>query len=390
MTIASDHRRLEGDLFRHATVGELSFAVAGLGALGSEVVRLLGQLGARAVLLVDPDVLGPENLPFNVLYRWADPAHVHGSVPAFKSDRIIETCRMLFPDTGWSSYPVEIADVGLAALARCDLIFSCTDNALARAECAYIARRLGKPMADGGLEGEGSRSGRVSWFPPEGEHACYLCQLSEARRAELLSLAQATSMGCATGLEPVPMTSTPSMASLIGGALVELGLQQLLCSDEPVEKGAHAWVFDLSLAHSRMENLHIPRSATCPWHPVSHFGNSVTSVRLAYETPFADLLRVNDPVGEFELDWPMCILARCLACEYRWVPAMRLALLRRKGRCPQCGSGAVDPLQSVERISAASAHAALTPRELGLPPEHMCFLYRSGDNPAHAVRETRP
>ena len=367
------YNRLELTTYTRSAVSGLSVAVVGCGALGSEVARLLGLLGVGSVMLIDPDIVEPNNFTHSPYLRTPN------SCGRFKAEVLAENLATHFPDTLWTALPCEIADAGFCRLHRCSLLFSCTDNALARVETSYSAYRLGLHMIDGGLKGHAFWSGRVAWLPG-GPGACYLCQLGEARRAELLALGLAASHNCS--VEPGDaeiVSSTPTMASIIAGMQVDLGLRFVITGPP---SDAHAWELSLPLPGTRWNSFAIPRSIDCPWHERDA---SLQLVQLPIDIPLNVSLAGHESSGchslLVELDWPVCVKARCSTCQHVWSPMVRLARLRHRSLCPSCGGSSLRALESIAHVGCSDPFAVRTPRELGLPENHL-FSVRSRDSRA--------
>lgn len=369
MNISPDFSRLENTAYRRSRLQQLSIALVGLGALGSEVIRLLGMLEIGRILLIDPDTVETSN------YLHSPAVRKISSIDRSKADVFARYGNENFSHTQWISFPVEIADVGFGDLEVCDLLFSCTDNALARAETAWVSQRLGISVVDGGTRGSAWWKGRVSWFPGTLESACYLCQLSHARRAELLSQSLATSLSC-TGSNPdstQAFPATPMMASVIAAMQVDLGLRSWLAGDED---GARAWEISLDGRTPSLESLAVPRSSECPWH-----GPELRDQ--LHELPEQQPLRAslhlhkNGAYDEILADWPICLCARCLRCGHEWQPMQRVARIRRYGYCPECRQANPLPVKVIASVRAEDEWARHTPGELGFPSNHRYTFRRT-------------
>jgi molybdopterin-synthase adenylyltransferase len=354
-----DYSRLELTPYRRHTIANLTVAVIGCGALGSEAARLLGLLGVGAVLLIDHDRIESTNLTHSPYLR------VPGSLGRLKADVIAESLADHFPDTQWQPIPHEIADTGFARLQPCALLFSCTDNALARAETAYAAHRLQLTMVDAGLKGHAVWAGRVAWLPGSSA-ACFLCQLSAARRAELLSLALADSQGCSIPApDATPIPSTPTTASIVAALQIDLGLRLYLTPGSASQ--ARAWELSLPLPETTWTSFTIPRSADCPWHDPDP---TLTLTPLPMDVPLRESLGAN----VLELDWTLCLRARCATCCHLWDPLVRVATLRRHTVCPNCHGTHLHPIDTLTTLRSAHPAARLTPDQLSLPQDHLFSL----------------
>lgn len=367
MNHTPDQSRFAGLVATRRELRQLCVALIGVGALGSEVSRLLGSLQFCQVKLIDGDIVEADNYFHNAAIRGPF------GVGRRKVDVFADYGRQTFPATEWIPLPVEIADVGFGDLEDCDLLFSCTDSALARTETAWVSQRLGIPMVDAGLKGSACRKGRVAWFPGTPDTACYLCQLSHSRRAELLSQSLAASFRCTGEDFASPLRATPAtsaMASLVAAMQIELGLHFWRSG---VTDAARAWEFSLEGQNPAMESFAIPRSSECPWHAPELRAGLHT---LPEQQPLRDSL--DAAPGEILADWPLCLHARCLHCGHAWQPMQRVARLRRHARCPQCRQANPLPVQVIATVRAADDWARHTPAQLGFPSNHRYTLRRAG------------
>jgi molybdopterin-synthase adenylyltransferase len=274
--------------------------VAGVGALGSEVVKNLGLLDCRSVFLVDHDRIEEKNVGRSVLLR--------GRAATGKSKVLhaLERLREWFPETVWEGEPVEIADLDSKLFASADILFSCVDTDLARTEISALAARHHLPVCDAGLGGLSTRVGRVSWFPASSSSACFCCLLTGKRRAALLSLGESHVHACWAGgsVSETSWTSTPTMASMVAALQVETALSSVERGDD------EAFSIRLDLDNTPLSTtiLH-SLSSSCPLH---------------------------DDVPQ--VLFPLCTLAECTGCGTKFSPDRRIGWVRRWSTCPSCGS----------------------------------------------------
>jgi hypothetical protein len=167
------------------------------------------------------------------------------------------------------------------------------------------------------------------------------------------------------------------MASIVAGLQVDLGLRLAMAA--PVVD-ACAWELSLPLPKTRWSSFTIPRSADCPWHEPDL---SLDLLPLPMDVPLNEsLLEVSagslsqPPI--LELDWPVCVEARCAACQHLWNPMLRVGVLRRRGACPRCGSSHLHSVRTLSRLACGDSFAVFTPRHLGLPSDHLFTLRRAG------------
>jgi adenylyltransferase/sulfurtransferase len=277
----------------------------------------------------------------------------------------------LFPATKWIARETEIADIGYKTLAGADLVFSCVDSDLARLEIAYVTKQVGVMVADAGLGRDDHSYGRVSVFPAAVRSACYGCFLGPRKRRELLETWHSTLRSCTDPPADGPSSaSTPTMGALSASLQVEVGLRRLL---ESPGGGEQSRSIDIRLHPSRsLIEFTTEVSVACPFHSADRAGLCPLP---APGSTFADLLATAG-ADAILLDWPICLQARCLACGLEWSPKLRLATLRRRGRCPACRSRSLLELDTLRTIAADSDFACVAPEALGLPPDHLFHLHR--------------
>ena len=273
--------------------------VAGIGALGSEVVKNLGLLGCEAIFIADADVLEERNIARSVLLREG------AAVGKTKVSCALDRLQTWFPQTTWRGAAVEIADVEPEQFLRTEVLFSCVDTDLARAEIAALAARYKLPVCDAGLGGVSTHMGRVSWFPDNVDAACFACLLPSKRRAELFAVWESDIHACWTQKlnEEPAWTSTATVASVVAGLQVEIALSAAENANEAFSINLD---LDQALPYRKIQHR---RSADCPLH------GEVSG------TPF-----------------PICTLAECRECRRIFSPNRRIAWLRRWGTCPSCES----------------------------------------------------
>ena len=349
--------RLEQTLFAPESLGRLTCAIVGTGALGSEIARLLGQLGLGRVLLIDPDTIAPANLSHSIFFRGS------AGLGEPKVAAIARSALRLFPETLWSALQQEIADVSLATLAATDLVFSCPDTPVARTEAAHSVRRLGRPSVDAALLGESWWRGRVAFFPAALDAACYLCQFSEQTRFTLLAGTASSTPGCSTRPATPGLASTPVMASSIAALAVDVGLRHLLERDTAAAQEAFALELTLIGASSHMKTHQLSRSTTCPWHDPS-LRSSLREITGPADTVAAMLEQ--HQASSLVLEWPLVRRARCLHCGYESAPLLRVARFRAHALCDRCGAPNLLPIDTISEVHRNSKEAAMTLADFGL------------------------
>jgi hypothetical protein len=371
-----DYSRLEKTVFSHPRIRSLTALVAGAGALGNEVVRILGLLGVAKVLVVDPDVVEASNLPRSFFF-WGEEA-----VGKAKVSGLVEALTPHFPATQWVGLECEIADVGFGRIAESDILFSCVDSDLARLEIAYISTKLNISVIDAGLGSKNYSHGRISYFPGA-KGACYGCMLSPGKRRELLQYWQATVRPCGAAglLDEREFPSTPTMASAVAAMQVEFGLRSFF-GERPATFGeppstaieSRSWEVRLH-PQASMTEFWSPVSESCPFHD---WGEQRMFRSPDPEVTIQELL-AGANADDLLLDWPICTKAECLSCQHEWSPMLRLARMRLGARCPVCGSGNVLEVETTRSVGRDSPFVHFRPSALGLPLDHLyTFGSRSG------------
>ena len=231
----------------------------------------------RTVAVIDPDRLEERTVPLSRLYSTALKEQGPDLLRSLKAEVVASHLRAYYPARSghllWAAYPVEVADVSWQHLRSLDVLISCTDNALARLETTFVARCLGLPLLDGGVFGEGVEGGRVSYFSAHSDAACYLCGLSEERRAELLTEASAVSLPCAVspetclGRNPVVSASLQHTAGLLTEQIRHFVDESRTRGKTPLK--ARSWAVRLqpdAAGQWGRNVVGLRRSVSCPWH----------------------------------------------------------------------------------------------------------------------------
>jgi adenylyltransferase/sulfurtransferase len=341
----------EGTTLSAANVAKLRIAVAGLGALGNEVVKSLALSGTGHLILIDPDTISERNLTRSVFFR-------RGSVGRAKAQTIAEVLQSEYPHTRATAYVCEVADVGSGVLAGADLWFSCVHSQLARMEIAAMATSLRIPVIDAGIgAGQGAPS-RVTWFAPD--DACYGCLLPPARRREILSAWEPYAAPCDGIRDGTPAGISPALSSVVAGLQVELGLQSLLKG----ESNTMGWTIRAAPAPG-IEEVRITKSDLCPFHwPQAGAVAEIADTRVSAR---AFLAQLGAATGAVVLPWPVCVRARCGRCGWAFAPMQRIALFRRSRSCPRCSSAEVLEVTSIAAVEKDSCYADLPLADLGVP-----------------------
>lgn len=156
-------------------IGMLRIGIVGCGGTGSAVAEQLVRLGARHLLLVDADTLGPSNV-----------TRVYGSTPADvgrpKTEVLAEHLRRIAPDVSCRTvFGRSTSEPVARTLASADLLFGCTDDNAGRLVLSRLGAYYLVPAIDMGIllsSGAGGElagiDGRVTTMTPGS--ACLVCR----------------------------------------------------------------------------------------------------------------------------------------------------------------------------------------------------------------------
>jgi len=350
----------------------LRIALIGAGALGSECCRQIVQRPEmdaliESILLIDPDRLTLQNIPFSRVYQELFHLDREQCVDRPKVVLLQRFLGMHAPQIKAKAIAASVADVGWQQLRACHVLITSTDSALSRMEAALAAATLGIPMLDGAVHAGSTSEGRVSWLTSQSDHACYSCGMSDVSRARLLTQMASPSHGCERLSPALAMSNAPPDTPSL--EVTAHRMVRLLC--EWVENQSGFLTGSFVVRNDDLSRVAVPRSAACPWHD----GSTAELFELSPDRSFREQFprRASEC---FELQWPMSLVASCETCGNELRRPLRLAQLRTAS-CSRCGDYALQANQTVSVIRAGDPLAKLTPRQLGLPDLHLIRLRRT-------------
>jgi hypothetical protein len=217
-------RAFGGDIQR--VLSQLRVGVVGCGGTGSAISEQLTRLGIRSLLLIDPDELSETNI-----------TRVYGSTPAgeglAKVDVLADHLQQIAPDTTIERCrgTITAEPVG-RLLARCDIVYGCTDDNAGRLVLSRFSSYYLTPVIDVGvvLSSKGGQlqgiDGRITVLSPGA--ACLVCRgrvdLARAQ-AELLDPEEREALqaeGYAPELGQVEPAVVPYTSMVASFAVAEL------------------------------------------------------------------------------------------------------------------------------------------------------------------------
>jgi hypothetical protein len=340
-----DRQRLIPD-WRQDRLAAAVVVVAGVGALGNEVARILAQSGVGALILCDPDRVEESNLSRAILFRGADVGRPKVEVAARALEGLAPGIRAVARPSAL------IHGVGLGELRDASLVVSCLDSRTARLQLAGRCQLVRAPLLDGGTHPWG---GEVRPFlDPDGP--CYGCTLGPTGRGE-----SDVPWSC---LEPPPRRATPAAApssALVGTWMAMVAARFLMGLDGP------AGFLKIDGVRGLTSLVEPVRDPTCPLHRPIDRAERIT---LTHRDRIGDLQAALGP-GEVPLAWePVQQSLKCPACgfeEPRWGRP-------EPGDCPRCGRPAL-PATTLELDRAPND---LTLERLGVAPGEILAVRGGG------------
>ncbi|MCR5456175.1 MAG: HesA/MoeB/ThiF family protein [Bacteroidales bacterium] len=206
-------------------VASARIMVVGCGALGNEVLKNLALVGAIHIVVVDFDVVEPDNLARSVLFT-----HQDAQQGRYKAEAAAERLRNINPKIDITPVCGDIAyDVGLGLLMQTDVVIGCVDNRWARYAINRLCMRAGIPWVDGGIY---NLEGTARVFAPGVN--CYACNLGPEALRDLkrrMPCAGVVKRNIQAGKAPTNSIT----ASIIGAVQVQEALK--LLHKEEIESG---------------------------------------------------------------------------------------------------------------------------------------------------------
>ena len=210
--------RIAASGFDPYTLHEKTVCVFGLGGLGVIVAEMLVRVGIGKLILVDRDIVGPENLN-RLGYTDEDIGLPKVEALSRKLNRLGTIRGENFPLKIEKYHRDVIAWENLPRLIeKCDLIFTCFDNLEARLEINYWSLKLKKPLIDGGTSDDGLR-GRVITVIPY-KTPCLGCYFDSDTLYSLQNEEEIKSGACTASL--------PTTMAIVASVQVDRGLRLLL------------------------------------------------------------------------------------------------------------------------------------------------------------------
>ena len=335
--------------------------VAGAGAIGNEVIKLLALMGVNNLTIVDFDTIEITNLTRSILFRDTDIGNSKSIIAAARA-------RDLNPDSVAIGIHGDLEyDVGIGVYRNHDLIIGCLDSVNARLALNRCSMRSGTPWINGGIE---ATFGEVTWHT--NNSACFECGMTESmweRRNRRYS--------CGGQLANIPTDSVPTtatIASIIASYLVNEAL--LLLHAESFEDKAGLKAGEklfLSLQPYAFHIAAMETNTSCTahekWEPLQALNLDVTS------STVQDLLsETSGPDGILELGFDLLTGMHCVQCgeTEEMLSPIEKSLLSTT-HCDRCNLDTRTPV-AISWIDWNSPLAVRALCELRIPPLHVISI----------------
>ena len=359
------HRLIDG--WDQDRLSRAEVMVAGAGAVGNEVIKLLALMGFGHILIVDFDTVEMSNLTRSPLFREADIGRPKAEAAAERALEINPhiVVRALHGDLEY--------EVGLGVIRSMDLVIGCLDSLNARLALNRACLRAQTPWLNGAIE---VTVAEVSLFK-YGAGACFECGMSAPmweRRGQRYSCS-----GLRSSVPEAKAPTTAVVASLAAGYLVQEALTLLHAGKSSEKEGLeYSQKITINLKPYETAQYVLQVNADCMAH------EALEPVEICSEPP-GDVTVKNlldwagSPAGVVELGFDliaeMCC-ADCGASEPCRLPLGRCA--EERMLCPACGSDSRSA-ETVSWLDASHPLAQIPLADLCIP-EHQIVCVKDERN----------
>ncbi len=339
--------------------------MAGAGAIGNEVIKLLALIGVQRLTIVDFDVIETSNLTRSILFRDSDAGLPKARVAAARAREINPDCRAVAIDGDLEF------DVGLGVYRNQDIVIGCLDSINARLALNRCCLMTGVPWLNGGIESE---FGEVTLIAGAG--ACFECSMTEQMWERRNLRYSCTGQIKDFSADAAPTVAT--IASVVAGILVNEALAQVATDPEIAESRLSPG--DKLFISIRPYHLHVARvdiNPECTAHAtcinIELIDGSVNEI-----TP-ADLIRLHGGEGaSVELGFDLLVSMVCVNCgesEEILVPIEKTHATLTL--CTACSSN-TRRAETVAWIDERSDLSSRTLSALGIPAAHILAVAHDG------------
>ena len=348
-------------------VSQARVIVAGAGALGNEVLKLLALIGVGNILLIDFDKISSSNLARMVLFRQED-------IGRPKVEVALERLHEINPDVRVKAIHGDLRlDIGLGEFRSADLVFGCLDSVNARWALNRKCMLAGVEWIDGGIS---DFHGSVARYSPA-TGACYECNFTQ-QTYERFNRRYSCPFGLVSNLEEPKVPTTAVTTSVVAAIQVQQALMTLHGIKEGLQPGERLSIY---LKPFAMVKDALPFNAECLAHftvpheiPVMEPPFRVTAGE-AIQAAQTKLPQVNTLSLRFEFVTHF-VCDECGTREAIMRPKERV--FQTQAKCPICKQ-----MRSPDVISAIdidSPYAVLKLSELGIPEKEILGFNGNGES----------
>ena len=355
-------RHLLIDWWDQKRLARAKVIVAGAGALGNEVLKLLALMGFGHILVIDFDTVSRSNLARMVLFG-------EGDVGRPKVEVAVERIRELNPEIDVRGIRGDLRfDVGLGEYRDADLIFGCLDSVNARWALNRKGYHAGTVWIDGGIS---DYHGQVTKYKP-GTGACYECNFTEATY-ERFNRRYSCPYGLLNRLTEDRVPTTAVTTSLIAALQVQEALYYL--HDTPSDLGFGERLIMMMKPYRIIKSI-LPGNANCLAHdplPAQSLSVNLSPDQLTAREVIRATQKWLPGDWGLELGFDLLTGFLCLDCHRRQsILRPKEKVYHDQGRCPDCGSMRMP--ESTNLIAADSELADLKLSRLSVPPREILTL----------------
>lgn len=342
--------------------------VAGAGALGNEVLKLLVLIGVGHITVIDFDVVSPSNLARMILFREAD-------VGRPKVEVAIQRLHEINPDIELQGVQGDLRfDLGLGDYRNADIVFGCLDSVNARWALNRKCRQVGVHWIDGGIS---DHHGLVAHYSPN-SGACYECNFTPAT-SERFNRRYSCPFGLANSQADEKVPTTAITTSVIASLQVQQALLWLHGqNEESLQPGERLMIY---LKPFRMIKDLLPENPNCLAH--DPLPEKILKLDCGIENCIRDVIKaaagLHADIEGLVLPYDLVTDFICSNCGNRQeVYRAKEKVYHEEARCPVCG-GLREP-QMITEITADHPLAGMTLQEIGIPPREI-LAFKTGGEP---------
>jgi adenylyltransferase/sulfurtransferase len=348
-------------------VSQANVIVAGAGALGNEVLKLLALIGVGQIILVDFDKISTSNLARMVLFREED-------IGRSKAEVAAERLHEINPDVVVTAIHGDLRiDLGLGEFRSADLVFGCLDSVNARWALNRKCMLAGVEWIDGAIS---DFHGSIARYSPS-SGACYECNFTQ-QTYKRFNQRYSCPFGLVSDLEEIKVPTTAVTTSVIAAIQVQQALMMLHNIEEGLQPGERLMVY---LKPYGMIKDILPYNSEC----LAHF-------TIPAETPIVDrntniTLRESMQIAQTYLpdinnvSLPFDFIAgfTCSECNTREeIMRAKEKVFQAQAVCPNCGQLRTPEVINV--IDLASPYLDLKLSGLGIPEREILKFNGNGQS----------